>query len=61
MNVRTAPDLVFREMGEADIAAVRELHMRSFADLAGAQHTPAEIAGHLALIAAAPYADDLRR
>ncbi len=61
MNVRTAADFAFRAMNEADIAAVRDLHARSFAGLAGAQHTPAEIAGHLALIADEHYAEELRR
>ena len=61
MNVRTAADFAFRAMNESDIAAVRDLHARSFAGLAGAQHTPAEIAGHLALIADEPYTEELRR
>lgn len=61
MNMSTAPDFAFRAMDDADIAAVRDLHARSFAGLAGAQHTPAQIAGHLALIADAAYADELRR
>ena len=60
MNLHVA-ELAFRAMGEADIAAVRDLHARSFAGLAGAQHSAAQIAGHLALIADEPYADDLRR
>lgn len=60
MNLHVA-ELAFRAMDEADIIAVRDLHMRSFAGLAGVQHTPGQIAGHLALIADAPYADDLRR
>ena len=61
MNVQSAPELAFRAMIEADIDVVRDLHARSFAGLAGAQHSPAQIAGHLALIADDPYADDLRR
>jgi putative acetyltransferase len=60
MNLHVA-ELAFRAMGEADIAAVRDLHARSFAGLASAQHTPAQIAGHLALIADEAYAEDLRR
>jgi putative acetyltransferase len=61
MNARTAPELTFRRMDEADIAAVRDLHARSFAGLAQERHTPAQIAGHLALIAEDAYADELRR
>lgn len=61
MNVRTIEELSFRIMGEGDLAAVRDLHARSFAGLAGAQHTPEQIAGHLALIADETYADELRR
>jgi GNAT superfamily N-acetyltransferase len=54
-------DLSLRAMTEADIAAVRALHNRSFAALAQAHHSPIQIAAHEAAIAAAAYADDLRR
>jgi len=56
-----AENLALRPMTEADIAAVRALHNRSFAALARAHHTPIQIAAHEAAIAAAAYADDLRR
>ncbi|MFN4282969.1 MAG: GNAT family N-acetyltransferase [Alphaproteobacteria bacterium] len=59
MNMIHKPDVAFRPMQEADLAAVRELHARSFAALAADCHTPAEIAGHLALIAAPAYAEEL--
>lgn len=59
MNMIHKVDIAFRAMAEADIAAVRELHARSFAALAAGCHTPAEIAGHLALIAAPDYAEEL--
>jgi putative acetyltransferase len=54
-------DLALRPMAEADIAPVRALHNRSFAALAQAHHTAAQIAAHEAAIAAPDYADDLRR
>jgi GNAT superfamily N-acetyltransferase len=61
MVLPAAADFAFRAMADADISAVRELHARSFAGLAGAEHTPAQIAGHLALIADEAYADELGR
>ena len=54
-------DLALRPMTEGDIAAVRALHNRSFAVLARAHHTSVQIAAHEVAIAAAAYADDLRR
>jgi putative acetyltransferase len=56
-----AETLALRPMTEADIPAVRALHARSFAALAQAHHTQAQIAAHEAAIAAPDYADDLRR
>jgi putative acetyltransferase len=54
-------ELELRAMVEADIPAVRALHADSFAALARAHHTEAQIAAHQAAIAAPDYADDLRR
>lgn len=48
-------------MAADDVPAVRALHAASFAALARDWHTPAEIAGHLAWIAAEAYADELAR
>jgi GNAT superfamily N-acetyltransferase len=59
--VPVAADFDFRAMAEDDIAAVRELHARSFVGLAQAAHTAAQIAGHVALIEDEAYADELRR
>jgi len=61
MSMSISAELDFRAMNDADIPAVRELHGRSFAALARAQHSPAQIAGHLALIADSAYVDELRR
>jgi putative acetyltransferase len=60
LQAAVAADFVFRAMVDADITAVRELHTRSFAGLAQAAHTEAQIAGHVALIEDEAYVDELR-
>ena len=54
-------DISLRAMAEADIAAMRALHAESFAALASAHHSAAQIAAHQAAIEAPAYAEDLRR
>jgi len=52
-------DLIFRPIREADLDAVRRLQADSFAILATAMHSPAQIAAHVAMIMAPDYAGDL--
>jgi predicted N-acetyltransferase YhbS len=52
-------DLVVRPIREADLEAVRRLQAESFAALAGAIHSPAQIAAHVDLIMAPDYAGEL--
>jgi predicted N-acetyltransferase YhbS len=52
-------DLVLRPIREADLDAVRKLQADSFSALAGAVHSPAQIAAHVALIMAPDYAGEL--
>lgn len=59
MNV-VVPDFEFRPLAEADIPAVRALHARSFAALAQGSHDAVQIAGHVGLIEAEAYAEELR-
>ena len=52
-------DLTVRPIREADLDAVRRLQADSFAALATAMHSPAQIAAHVAMIMAPDYAGDL--
>lgn len=52
-------ELVLRPIREADLDAVRRLQADSFSALAGAVHSPAQIAAHVALIMAPDYAGEL--
>lgn len=51
--------LTLRPIRDADIDAVRRLQAESFAALATGDHTPAQIAAHVALIMAPDYAGEL--
>ena len=51
--------LTVRPIREADLDAVRRLQADSFAILATAMHSPAQIAAHVAMIMAPDYAGDL--
>ena len=51
--------LTLRPIRETDVDAVRRLQAESFAALATALHSPAQIAAHVALIMAPDYARDL--
>jgi GNAT superfamily N-acetyltransferase len=57
----TPPGLTLRSYRPDDLAAVVELHVRSFAALGRDTHSAEQIAGHTALIRDARYADDLER
>lgn len=52
----TGFDGTIRPIAEGDVEAVRDLHARSFAGLAGSHNTAAQIDAHLALIRAPDYA-----
>jgi putative acetyltransferase len=60
-STRRPDDIVLAPYQPSDAAAVRGLHALAFRSLAAGHHTSAQIAAHEALIAAAPYADDLAR
>jgi putative acetyltransferase len=51
--------IALRAMTATDIPAVRELHARSFTELAREHHSEIEIAAHVALIFSPDYADEL--
>lgn len=51
---------ILRPATPADFPKVRDLHARSFAELARGHHDEAQIAGHIALIRSAAYADEMR-
>ncbi|MEM8685891.1 MAG: GNAT family N-acetyltransferase [Pseudomonadota bacterium] len=53
-------EIRFRPYAESDLIRVRALHIRSFAELAQAEHSGGQIAGHLAYIASAEYEDELK-
>jgi GNAT superfamily N-acetyltransferase len=51
--------IALRAMTATDIPAVRQLHARSFTELAREHHSDIEIAAHVALIFSPGYADEL--
>ena len=51
--------IALRAITATDVPAVRELHARSFTELAREHHSEIEIAAHAALIFSADYADEL--
>ena len=57
---RHEPDISIRAMTDADVAAVCDLHARSFAVLARDAHSAVQIEAHVALIRAPAYLADLR-
>jgi putative acetyltransferase len=52
-------EIILRAATARDVAPVRELHARSFAQLARGHHSEIEIAAHVGLIRSPPYADEL--
>jgi GNAT superfamily N-acetyltransferase len=54
-------NVTLRSATGADIPVVRELHARSFAELARDHHSEIEITTHVALIRSGEYADELIR
>jgi hypothetical protein len=57
-----APDAIaLRPMTEADVDAICDLHVRSFAGLAEDFHSAEQILAHVGLIRDASYIDDLRQ
>jgi GNAT superfamily N-acetyltransferase len=52
-------NIILRSATRGDVALVRELHARSFAELAREHHSEVEIAAHVALIQSPQYADEL--
>jgi putative acetyltransferase len=61
MPMIDAEAIALQPMTEADIPAVKALHIRSFAALARDEHTQGQIAAHVATIQAADYERDLQR
>jgi putative acetyltransferase len=59
MPMIEADVITLQPMTEADIPAIRALHIRSFAALARDEHTPGQIAAHVATIQAADYEREL--
>jgi GNAT superfamily N-acetyltransferase len=53
--------VILRSATTADVPSLRELHARSFAELARDHHSATEIAAHVVLIGSAEYADELMR
>jgi putative acetyltransferase len=53
--------VVLRSATTDDVPALRELHVRSFAELARDHHGEIEIEAHVALIRSPEYADELTR
>ncbi|MEM8646897.1 MAG: GNAT family N-acetyltransferase [Pseudomonadota bacterium] len=53
-------DIRFRPFAESDLIRVRALHIRSFAELAQADHSGEQIAGHLAYIASGDYEGEVK-
>lgn len=56
-----ADEFILRPAIPADFDRVRDLHARAFAQLARSHHDEAQIAGHIALIRSAAYAEELQR
>ncbi len=53
-------EITLRAFTMSDLIRVRALHIRSFAELAQADHSGEQIAGHLAYIASSAYEDEVK-